>query len=400
MDRSFAHGIFDIDSMLIYFFSPNGKHEIDYSRSYFEPHEGAYAKYNQQTYTAKSVFVLAKKISINISHELVHSWQALSSPMIILNFLNLSKRLRANAEKLNFYKPRISNTYLFLDDKDPEIEFCYRSHRMNFIQRKNGRELFKQIKKIYENWLEQGFASTWKDFAIEFKSRLESKYGLDIYDILGPDLDMVRNSYNVVSDENPIAMPLLWYKHEYGNQYFVAFGALIDFFDLVYFTGDNLMEAFAYINDCLRKKIKIPQYNSLNSEDNMYLGVYEFYRRIHGKRYKSEEELAISFLALVDLALVNDPFGCHSDVYENDEAFRQENVSLPYRFGCLVYRAKGFKPFIIENDDILSSIKKWQDEYCKYLGFFAVDDCIKNTLSYMLKIILNDGNIYYQFPNC
>lgn len=112
-----THGIFDIDSMLVYFFTEDCKHYIpDYSRSEGELFEAAYAKRNQQTYTSKSIYALADEISINLFHELVHSWQALSSPMIILNFLNVSKKLRANAEKLNLYTPRISDTYLFFDD--------------------------------------------------------------------------------------------------------------------------------------------------------------------------------------------------------------------------------------------------------------------------------------------
>lgn len=112
-----AHGIFDIDSMLIYFFSEGHEnHTPDYSYSLDDVIEATYAKRNQQTYTFKYIYALGEEISINLFHELVHSWQALSSPMIILNFLNISKKLRANAEKLNLYLPRISNTYLFFDD--------------------------------------------------------------------------------------------------------------------------------------------------------------------------------------------------------------------------------------------------------------------------------------------
>lgn len=45
-----THGIFDIDSMLVYFFTEDCKHYIpDYSRSEGELFEAAYAKRNQQT---------------------------------------------------------------------------------------------------------------------------------------------------------------------------------------------------------------------------------------------------------------------------------------------------------------------------------------------------------------
>ena len=395
-----THGIFDIDSMLVYFFTEDCKHHIpDYSRSEGELFEAAYAKRNQQTYTSKSIYALADEISINLFHELVHSWQALSSPMIILNFLNVSKKLRANAEKLNLYTPRISDTYLFFDDNNPDIDFCYKSHRMNFIQRKNGRKLFGQIKKIYEEWQGQGYTGNWTDFVKDLKFRLETESKKSIYDMLSADLDMVPQSYNIISDEPPLAMPLLIYGHEQKGERFVCFGALIDYFDMVYFTGDNLMEAFANINDYLKRGENIPSYNPLKEEDNMYLGVYEAYRRMHKHRYETEKELALSFLALVDLAFLNDPLGVHDDIYEYDNSFRNENVSLPYRFGNLIYKAQGFRTFEIKNNDVASSIKEWQDDYCRYLGYFLPDDGIRNMVCAVLSSIINDACIYYQFPD-
>ncbi len=395
-----AHGIFDIDSMLIYFFSEDGKnHTPDYSRSPGELFEAAYAKKNQQTYILKHLNALEKEISINLFHELVHSWQALSSPMIILNFLNVSKKLRENAKKLNLYLPRISNTYLFFDDDDPNIDFAYKSHRMNFIQRNEGRKLFRQVKKTYEEWQEQKDTACWTDFVKELKLQLEAKYKQSIYDLLRPDLDMVPNSYNIIADDLPLAMPFLIYKHEQQGERFASFGALIDYFDMVYFTGDNLMEAFANINDYLRKGENIPPYNPLREEDNMYLGVYEAYRRMHKHRYETEKELALSFLALVDLAFLNDPMGVHDDIYEYDNSFRNENVSLPYRFGNLIYKAQGFRPFKIKNNDIAYSLTEWQDDYCRYLGYFLPDDGIRNIVCVILSSIINDASVYYRFSD-
>lgn len=395
-----THGVFDIDSMIIYFFSEEeNRNTSDYIRSQGELFEAAYARNNQQTYAYKSIYELAEKIPINIYHELFHSWQALSSPMIILNFLSASKKLRANAGKLNLYTPRISNTYLFFDDNDPNIDFAYKSHRMNFIQRRNGRELMRQIKMIYKIWQEQGYAGCWRDFTKEFKTKLEAKNKMSIYDLLKADLNMVSNSYNIIMDNPPLAMPLLIYKHEQKGELFACFGALLDYFDLVYFTGDNLMEAFAHINDLLRTGDSIPQYDPLKEEDNMYLGVFEAYRRMHKHRYETEKELALSFLALVDLAFLNDPMGAHDEIYECDNSFRNENVSLPYRFGNLIYKAQGFKAFKIENDDIASSLEKWQDDYCKYLGYFPPNDGIRNMICSILSTIINDAYIYYQFPD-
>ena len=39
---------------------------------------------------------------------------------------------------------------------------------------------------------------------------------------------------------------------------------------------------------------------------------------MHKHRYETEKELALSFLALVDLAFLNDPLGVHDDIYEYD----------------------------------------------------------------------------------
>lgn len=395
-----AHGVFDIDSMLIYFFSEKEKaKESTHFWSLRDRVESAYAENNQQTYTLKNVYTLAEEISINLFHELVHSWQALSSPMIVLNFLNISKMLRSNAPKLNFYLPRISNTYLFLNDNDPIIDFFYKSNRMNFFQKKNGRQLFRHIKKIHDEWVRQHKASNWTEFIQKLKSQWESQSQKSIYALLAPDLDIVLQKCNVLADNQPLAMPLMIYEHEQEGNHFACLGALLDYFDMVYFTGDNLMEAFAYVNDCLKKGEEIPAYNPLKEEDNMYLGVFEAYRRLHQHRYESSEVLALSFLALVDLAFLNDPFGMHNDRYEFDPSFRNENVSLPFRFGNLIYKAQGFRVFEVKNNDVATSIKEWQDDYCRHLGYFLPDDGIRNMVTAIISTLVNDTLVYYKFPN-
>ena len=80
---------------------------------------------------------------------------------------------------------------------------------MNFIQRKNGRKLFGQSKKIYEEWQGQGYTGNWTDFVKDLKVRVETESKKSIYDMLSADLDMVPQSYNIISDEPPLAMPLL-----------------------------------------------------------------------------------------------------------------------------------------------------------------------------------------------
>ena len=92
----------------------------------------------------------------------------------------------------------------------------------------------------------------------------------------------------------------------------------------------------------LYQKKTIPQINLSQFEDHKYLGVWEFYRRLHAKRYANQEDMALSFLALVDLTFLNDPNMPESEMYNDEE--KAINSSLPYRFGKIIYRAQGVPP--------------------------------------------------------
>lgn len=54
---------------------------------------------------------------------------------------------------------------------------------------------------------------------------------------------------------------------------------------------------------------------------------------------------------------------------------------------------------MLTNNDVASSIKEWQDDYCRYLGYFLPDDGIRNMVCAVLSSIINDACIYYQFPD-
>ncbi|MBK7407285.1 MAG: hypothetical protein IPJ40_03855 [Saprospirales bacterium] len=81
------------------------------------------------------------------------------------------------------------------------------------------------------------------------------------------------------------------------------------------------------------------------------------------KRYNSQRELALSFLALVDLAFLNDPFIKESEIYDIDDHY--ENSSLPYRFGKIVYRAQGISPLQLNGMTDEEAVVAYQDSFCK-----------------------------------
>ena len=199
---------------------------------------------------------------------------------------------------------------------------------------------------------------------------------------------------NVIKSEQPCAIPYRNLRHEIDGKYFSCFSGLLDYFDLVNFTGDNLMEAFAFVNECVKDDVQIPAYNPHDLERKEYLGIFEIYRRIFYRNYISERELAISFLAVVDLAFMNDPMGDHSEEYLFDESFHQQNVSLPHRFGYLIYSLQGFRPLNYDISNPSESIAKWQNDICDYLGWYKPIEGVKNMIAYIIAILLNDLSTY------
>lgn len=388
-----VHGVFDIDSFIIYFYDENSKNSeeiIDESCLF----EGIYAQSNRQTYTLKPISILASNVGNNLFHELVHTWQAMSSPMIILNYLNSVKLLRRRAFQLNLYESRLSDTYPLIKDDGPEFDDIYKSHRMNFYNSISDSTLLRNINKGYFVYLKQHPSTSWLQYTDLMKYFIEKEFTTNVYEYIGKDLRVVYNFFNIIKSEKPCAIPYRHIEHEIEGKYFSCFSGLLDYFGLVNFTGDNLMEAFAYVNECVKDNVSIPIYESADSEMREYIGIFEIYRRIYSKNYISERELAISFLAVVDLAFMNDPMGDHSEEFLYYDSFRQENVSLPHRFGYLIYSLQGFRPLNYDTDKPDQSIAKWQNDICDYLGWYKPIEGVKNMIAYILAILLNDLQNY------
>lgn len=392
-----AHGVFDIDSFVTYFFDDDSSEMNQKDISLMEivsmMQEALYARNYKQSYNGKHILILENILGKELFHEKVHIWQAMSSPLIILNFLNVTKLSRYNAIKLGLNRQRLSDTYPFLSDDSSDIDVLYQSHRMNFYNGTNDSGLNKIAKKNYEKVCELYNNVTWDIFIEKWKNSIESKFNLTIYEFLSPMLHIPYHYFNIIhTASRPCAMPLRIINHSLEGKEFKCFSGQLDYFNLINFTGDNLMEAFAYVNECLKFDMKIPSYNPLDSTSESYIGVYEVYRRMHQSRYSSERDLAISFLVSVDLAFMTDPMGDHTEEYECYESFHQLNVSLPYRFGYLIYSLLGFRILKISEDPV-QSVEEWQNGICEYMGWYKPVAGLKNMLSYLMSIIYHDINL-------
>ena len=322
----------------------------------------------------------------------------MTSPMVIVNYLNLSKLLLSRSDMLRF-RHLIPDCMPKLENDIDLCMYIYRSHRMNFDPPIEGRKLFRTIFSKFKQQVDAEYKGSWKEYTRLLKDQIEQQSGVSIYEILAEYLHMERGSYNIVSDSKPLAMPYIIQPHLESGKFFLAYAGVLDYFDMVYFTGDNLMEAYAMVNEYVSKGESIPEYDVSKREANRYWGVFEVYRRMHSHRYSNEKDLAISFLAIVDICFTTDPLTNHSATYENDEDFRHENVSIPYRFGKLIYRAQGFRPFTSSNETTLpNDIEMWQDDFCNYQGFYALETCIKHTISELIFILIyNFVEIGYHF---
>lgn len=384
-----SHGIFDIDSFLILF--PNEsirEEEVDLMQ---KAANIVHQSRNEEVFSVINILAYADLLKINLLHEEIHYWQAMTSPAIIMNYLNLSKLLFTRVNSLNLRCVFTDTFPLKKNYNTNDFLSIYYSHRMNFEAPRDERIFFRRVYNLYEQSVNEGFCETWSEYAKSLKIQIEDKLGESIYDFIAPYLHMVKGSYNVISDELSIAMPFICRPHIEQEKSFLEYGGLLDYFDIINFTGDNLMESYAIVNECIAKGISIPQYEASKMESNRYLGAYEFYRRLHAHRYANERELAISFLIVIDICFTTDPLYNHNNLYQCDEDFYQENVSIPYRFGKLVFRAQGFRPFHISTEsNILSDIETWENDFCEYQGFYLPEICIRHTIEYLLTILLND----------
>lgn len=357
----------------------------------------AYVKQNIDSFPLFSLERLTDEIKSDLWHETIHWWQAISTPFIISRHLLSSKVFRANTELFSLKKSLFSDTFFMLHDTDEEqINAHYESTLMNFKHFSMTQIEVEELETIY-NSLKNIFAIEERQLVLnKIKEGYEKDSGLDIYRTLYGNN---HGLFNVVSDSPPVAMPFFEFPHFTIGQQLPGYSAILDYFYYIDFSGDNIIEAITYINEVLAKNENIPQIDFSDIEDHKYLGIWEFYRRLHSNRYDNEKELALSFLALADLSLTNDPFRYYDERDEYDIDYKFENSSLPYRFGKIVYRAQSIKPLKIINNDYAKSIINHQEELCSEFGMPRPEIGIKRLIAHIMSVIFIDLEKYYEFSS-
>ncbi len=174
---------------------------------------------------------------------------------------------------------------------------------------------------------------------------------------------------NIVSEDPLTDMPLLQFSIGSGPPY--GYGARLGFGDgkeevLVPFSGPNLLESATTIFESLWAGASLPDPDQLESdEEQLYLGAWVFWRRLHDGRYESEEDLALSFVAAVDLCM-------NPDVLTSaffDEEHRYEILAIPYRFGKLAFTTRALPILSTEDQDKRQAIHDWQTMLAKHSGW-------------------------------
>lgn len=159
----------------------------------------------------------------------------------------------------------------------------------------------------------------------------------------------------------------------------------VDNFVLVPFSGRNLLESAAYLCEKLREG-ELPERlePSCSAEDIQYTGAWDFWLRLHGHRYASEEDLALGFLAAVDLAMCSDFDPHESELVDDDE--RAIWTSIPYRFGQIASGLQA-QPPLLAGSSPEESIAEFQAKFCKWCGLPAPDVIVRKALGRVTKCL-------------
>jgi len=355
-----------------------------------------YSKLNRDAFTVEKLDKLSKSIKTDLVHEIFHWWQALTTPFIVSRFLISSKLLKINSGKFNLRKTKFSDPIFFIPDEHEEVVAeIYESSLMNFKHFSMSYEELKVLETEYVRMKQTEGIENIQDIPESLREKIEKNRGMNIYQILYGEN---HGEFNIVSDKPPVAMPVFLYPHMTRGIKYPGYAAILDYFYYIDFSADNVIEAMTYISECLYNNEDIRDLNIFEIEDHKYLGVWEFYKRLHSKNYSSMKNLAISFLALSDLALMNDPFRTDKNNFFGVEE-RYENSSFSYRYGKIIFRAQGFKPLEVVNNDYELSIKTFQDEFCHYCGMINPEIGLKRMILLLITVLFIDIQKYFRIQN-
>ncbi|HXH38277.1 MAG TPA: hypothetical protein VNN08_06590 [Thermoanaerobaculia bacterium] len=287
---------------------------------------------------------LTSATNARLFHERLHWWQLASYPLMQLRFLLLLSQLRANIKAQGGNYQVIGGLAEF--DEPEQFRHFARSREVADAD-------------LYWNALTPGMVT-------DFNCISEEPYTYQVFFYLPPN--------SVTREQRP------------------AYGAALGFgkhHDIIHvaFTAQALLESAAYISQLLFEGQEPPIVESLDDPNlRVYLGPWEYWRRLHGAQYQDKRALAIAFLTAIDLAMMAD-IPKVEDSKQWDTEYFFERVSVPYRFGKLAYRLRGQEPLSLTNTKIQHAIRRYQQAACDWCGWPTPEIIAKQTAVFLTRAL-------------
>jgi hypothetical protein len=144
-------------------------------------------------------------------------------------------------------------------------------------------------------------------------------------------------------------------------------------YQLVPFTGLNMLESAAYITQLLFEGAPLPRLTEKGTvKDQRYLGCWEVWCRMHAHRYKSETDLALGFLAAIDLALsahvLAQEDGALKSILEQDPKYSVEIRYIGSRLARIMIYSAAIDP-LDSSDGSFHAIQKFQSDCSNLFGW-------------------------------
>jgi hypothetical protein len=142
--------------------------------------------------------------------------------------------------------------------------------------------------------------------------------------------------------------------------------------------GRYLLESAAYVSEQLFKGEEVGRLSgSKSSEDILYRGAWEVWRRANAAAYDDPVSLALSFLAAVDLAV--------NPELPVKPASEPQSITIPWRFGAIVLAAPKLPPLKVESTPA-AAVAEFQDRYCRALGWPTPGKVALQLAAYLVRI--------------
>jgi hypothetical protein len=159
--------------------------------------------------------------------------------------------------------------------------------------------------------------------------------------------------------------------------------------DVFPFNGRYLLESSAAVAQSLFAKHPFPALDCPKSRtDIVYSGAWELWYRLHRKRYRTETELSLAFLAAVDLAMSTDWTNPYLEQANRYGDTIPALSSIPYRFGLVVLKSLEIPPLSLADCNPAQAANRLQESLCLALGWTSPSDCAKRMAEYLTLILV------------